>query len=164
MSNLELNHERSLINLCLDLVELDPHAPENKELIEQKINSLGTKVESYVGLNNFAKSQVEKLKAEIEYLDRQVKSFERVINSLRDKALFAMQTMDVKEIKGTNGHKLYIRKSESIQIDDVTMLPDWAVTKTVSIDANKTKIKEAIKEGELIAGARLVVKDSAVIK
>ena len=164
MSNLELKHERSLINLCLDLVELDPHAPENKELIEQKINSLGTKVESYVGLNNFAKSQVEKLKAEIEYLDRQVKSFERVINSLRDKALFAMQTMDVKEIKGTNGHKLYIRKSESIQIDDVTMLPDWAVTKTVSIDANKTKIKEAIKEGELIAGARLVVKDSAVIK
>lgn len=48
------------------------------------------------------------------------------------------------------------RKSESVEVDDVFRLPNIYVrTKTVE-EADKTKIKEALKNGEKIDGARLI--------
>lgn len=48
------------------------------------------------------------------------------------------------------------RKSESVEVDDVFSLPNIYVrTKTVE-EADKVKLKEALKNGEKIDGARLV--------
>lgn len=48
------------------------------------------------------------------------------------------------------------RKSESIEITDEASLPKDFVTETVTIKADKTAIKNAIKSGQEVSGAQLV--------
>ncbi len=48
------------------------------------------------------------------------------------------------------------RKSESIEIIDKASLPKDFVTETVTIKADKTAIKNAIKSGQEVSGAQLV--------
>jgi len=159
----ELN-ERSLVNLCFDLVELDLDAPENQEIMVKTFNALGVKVDSYVAVNQFAESQIERFKNEIEFLTRQKKKFETLQENLKNRALFALQTLDKKEIKSQTGHKISWTKYESVMIDDISLLPDWAVKKTTTLTANKTQIKEALKANQKVDGAHLEVNTYAMIK
>lgn len=57
------------------------------------------------------------------------------------------------------------RKSTSTEIDetmDLSRLPDEF--KKVTVEANKTAIKEALQAGEVIEGCRLVEKNNLIIK
>lgn len=161
---LEIKEHRSLINLCLDLVELDLKDPANAEFVAQRFNQLAEKVDSYVALDKFADQQIDAINAEIERLSQMKKRFEDVQERLRDRAMVALETMNVKQLKSQTGHQMAIRTSESIEVFDISRLPDWAVKTTVSKVPDKTAIKVAIKDGDKIDGARLVKKDYVVLK
>lgn len=164
MSEIEKIETRSLINLCLDLVELDETAPENKDIIQKRLNELGTKVDSYYHLDQFAQSQIDMLKKQIDWLQSQVKKYQNLQDSLYDRALYALTTMGKREIVSPSGHKMTIRQSESVQVNDLLSLPDWAITIKTDRVANKSALKEAMKVGQKIDGANLVKKDYVVIK
>ena len=159
-----VSEKRSLYNLCLDLVELDLDAPENEVAIQESLKQIGTKVENYVALNNFADAQIEMLKKEREHVDRQIASFERVRDGLEKRALACLKMLNTKEIKSETGHKIQMRESVSVDVFNAQILPDWARTVTTTVAPAKLKIKEAIKQGETVAGAQLVTKEYAVIK
>lgn len=55
------------------------------------------------------------------------------------------------------------RKSQRVEVDDVALLPDEFL-KYKDPEADKTAIKEAIKEGKEIAGARIVTALNLQIK
>lgn len=55
------------------------------------------------------------------------------------------------------------RKSQRIEVDDISSLPDEFL-KYKDPEADKTAIKEAIKEGKEIAGARVVIALNLQIK
>ncbi len=57
-----------------------------------------------------------------------------------------------------------MRESVSVDVFNAQILPDWARTVTTTVAPAKLKIKEAIKQGETVAGAQLVTKEYAVIK
>ena len=56
------------------------------------------------------------------------------------------------------------RKSQSVEVSDVDVLPDeFKVTET-TIRADKIKLKEALKLGEIIDGARLIENNNISVK
>jgi hypothetical protein len=162
MSNLTEN--RSLINLAMDLIELDPTAPENKETIEGALSALGQKVEAYVAVDKFADSQIEMLKKEVEFLQAQVKKYEKLQDKLRERADMVMKQLGVRSLKGPNGHKFAYHPSWSVEIEDESLLPKWAYEDRTTRHVKKTQIKEAIKSGQEINGAKLVVRDNVQLK
>ncbi len=58
------------------------------------------------------------------------------------------------------------RKSVAVEIDEaeVPELPEQYIRRKVSVEADKTAIKEALKAGESIEGCRLVEKNNISIK
>lgn len=56
------------------------------------------------------------------------------------------------------------RKSEAVEIEDESLLPPELKTEKITYTPNKTAIKEAIKAGQEISGARLVERLNASIK
>lgn len=58
------------------------------------------------------------------------------------------------------------RKSVAVEIDEAELpeLPEQYVRRKVSVEADKTAIKEALKAGESIEGCRLVEKNNISIK
>lgn len=159
-----VSEKRSLYNLCLDLVELDLDAPENEAAIQEALKQIGTKVENYVSMDKFADAQIEMLKKEKEHIDKQIKAYERVQEGLQKRAVAALKMLNTKEIKSETGHKLQLRESVSVDVFNSQILPDWAKTVTTTIAPAKLKIKEAIKQGETVDGAQLIVTEYAVIK
>lgn len=58
--------------------------------------------------------------------------------------------------------KISFRKSESVEVDNVDELDEKF--KKVKVEADKTAIKQAIKNGEEIKGARLVKNNNLQIR
>jgi uncharacterized protein YigA (DUF484 family) len=61
-------------------------------------------------------------------------------------------------------HSFTTRKSESIEVEDVSLLPQEYVKIKVEQMADKVKIKEAMKQGIEVTGARVVTKQNLSIK
>lgn len=78
-------------------------------------------------------------------------------NNLKD----AMQEFGIVELQGKT-LKINFRKSESVEIDNVDLLDDKF--KRVKVEADKTAIKQAIKSGEEVKGARLVENNNLQIR
>lgn len=58
------------------------------------------------------------------------------------------------------------RKSVAVEIDDAELpeLPEQYIRRKVSVEADKTAIKDALKAGEVIEGCRLVERQNISIK
>lgn len=158
-----MEDRKSLVALTMDLIELDPDAPENELVIKESFDKLQGKVDSFYIVDSFSDSQIDLLKAEVEHLKGQIKKFERIKERLRDSAYFALKTLGEKKLTSKTGHHISLKTSESVEVTDISLLPDWAVRKTIEMQANKTMIKEALKEGEKLDGAILVTKEYAAI-
>ena len=154
---------KSLINLALDLIELDPDAHENQLVIKDRLNALGHKVDSYIGFNNFCKSQIDMFENEIAHLKKQISNYERLQDHLKYKAEQALIALNTDQIKSDNGHKIAFRKSESVEITDTQALPDQFTRKKISIEPDKVAIKEALKTGP-VPGAQIKENKSIVFK
>jgi hypothetical protein len=60
--------------------------------------------------------------------------------------------------------KINFRKSESVEIDNLALLDAKFLNEKVTITPDKMAIKEAIKNGEDVNGARLVINNNIQIK
>jgi len=79
---------------------------------------------------------------------------ENAIERLKDYAYKAMQHMGKDKITGEMGSISIRKPSQVVQIDDESKIPNEFVFFAKSIE--KAKLKEALKHGEIIEGARLV--------
>lgn len=154
---------KSLINTCLDIVELDFEAEENQKLIEEKLKALGDKVDSYYHFNEFIKSQIELLKREREHITTQVNKYENLQERLKNSALSALNLLETDKIRSDFGHTIARRKSQEVKITSFTDLPEWAVHKEIKYSPNKTAIKDAIRAGKKVAGAMIQENEYAAI-
>lgn len=105
---------------------------------------------------------------EIDLYDREIKRLqerkqvlknaqERVKNNLKS----AMEEFGIELIEGRT-LKISFRKSESVEVDNVDELDEKF--KKVKVEADKTAIKQAIKNGEEVKGARLVKNNNLQIR
>ena len=122
-----------------------------------------------VKAGNYAKvianiqSDADAIDNEIKRLKAMKESKERAIDRLKSAVKNAMLVSNIEKIESPL-FKLSIRKSEAVEVDIVEALPNAFLNVKNVVTADKVAIKEAIKRGENVTGARLIENFNLQIK
>jgi hypothetical protein len=161
--------KKSLYNISQEYMELadqltDGEAtPELETALAINETELQTKGACYGMIVKEMEADCEIIDMEIKRLTALKKSRENAIDRLKANLSGAMQLYGLLEIK-TPIMKINFRKSESVEVTDMEVLPeDYKTTKLVE-QADKVKLKADIKAGFEIPGAQLVTKENLQIK
>lgn len=137
---------------------------ETGEVIEyEKLDALlmerGRKLEGVALWIKNLESDAAAIKAERDALDKRMKSAESKAKLLREWLKNALECQPFE----TARVRVSFRKSESTEIDESVLDRKWCREK-VTYTPDKTAIKNAIKAGQTVAGARIVVNQNIQIK
>jgi hypothetical protein len=165
MSNLNIYQiEKEYLELANQLIEsggecspeLELQLTINQEQLEQKARGYGFVVKQM-------ESDVSIIDAEIKRLGELKKARLKTIERLETTVSQAMQLYQINRLE-TPTLKISFRKSESVEIDDESAISFAYLKEKITYTIDKTAIKEAIKKGEVVAGARLQVNQNIQIK
>ena len=161
MANLyEITREALELASLLEIEELTPEL-EAALVINQE--QLQAKAVNYAKVIANIQSDADAIDTEIKRLKAMKESKERAIDRLKDAVKNAMLVSGIDKIESPL-FKLALRRSESVEVDLVEALPsDFRTIKNV-VTADKIAIKEAIKRGENVIGARLIENFNLQIK
>lgn len=140
---------------------------EKLELIETTYNNKAMAVGAYI-LNSSA--TIDMMKNHVKQMQEKIAHAEHQSERLKQYLADGMKMTGITEIKANDGTfsvKLYIDRDESVEIDATATFPHELCNPPKPpppLTPSKTLIKEAIKRGEPIAGARIVKKDRLMIK
>ena len=156
--------EQSYNQLAEELMEnggeLTPSLEEQLAITEEQLQN---KSVAYSFVIKQMDADVDIIDAEIKRLQGLKKQREKASEYLKERIKHAMDTFQIDEIK-TPLVKINFRKSETVEVDDVNLLPlSYKVVK-VTEQADKAAIKAAIKDGVDIAGCRIETHRNLQIK
>jgi hypothetical protein len=147
--------DRAILN-CIDL--------ETGEIIDtEQLDKLT--MEREAKLENVAcwikelKAEAEALKAEKMAFAKRQQVAENKMESLKKYLAYALDGQAFKTVRAS----VTFRKSQAVEIADIYKL-DENYLRYKEPEADKTAIKEAIKQGKTVAGATLVENTSVIIK
>ena len=134
--------------------------PELEQELTETKESLLRKVDSYNALMQKLGAMAESAKKEAERLTKLKKTAENAQKRVKERLLWNMNVFGLEKLEG-NLCKMSIRKSHSLEVDDVVALdpylgaieqlqkklPDWL---TVEVKVSKTAIKEAYKGTDVL--------------
>jgi len=106
------------------------------------------------------KSDVEAFKAERDVFAERVKQASKKLESLSQWLTMALSNKRF----DTTRVSVSFRKSESVNITNLDIVPDEYVTETITETPDKREIKIALKSGEKVPGCELVLKNNIQIK
>ncbi len=148
----------------LDSIVNELHQYEQDQLevpteLAQRLNGLldqeGEKVDRCCIYITKTDKEIEHLKSHLQVVQSEIKKKERMIEYLKNIALNTMNRRGVRELQGKLGHKFSLRESTSVEIYDTKLLPDTFLKLKEEWQVDKNAVKDAIKSGEQIPGARL---------
>jgi hypothetical protein len=155
------NEYQLLIN---SIIENDGEITPDQELaLTINKDQLQSKSESYAYVIKQMDAECDIIDLEIKRLQQCKKVRENAVERLKSTLTYAMNTFEVPEIK-TPLIKINFRKSESVIVMDVNDLPSEYKVVKVTEQADKVKIKDALKKGEHILGCELVINQNIQIK
>ena len=138
---------------------------DQQELALEYLEELGVQEMEKIDAVCYA---VRKRKAEIEFLkeeERRIKdrrqSMERRLEEFREYLTQIFQREGILKIKGLKS-TVYLRKSSSVEITDLNLLPSEFVETRIDFVPRKSLIRDALKDQD-VPGARMVEKQSLVI-
>ena len=145
---------------------IDPETGEVDETALALFESL--QIERDAKIENIAcwiknlKSDAEALKAEAKNMADRAKAAERKADSLKRYLAAALHGEKFQSARAA----ISWRKSVSVEVDEaeVENLPEQYIRRKVSVEADKTAIKDALKAGEILEGCRLVESNNISIK
>lgn len=156
----EISTEALAISQALEDGELTPELEADLIINQQDLQN---KAVNYGFVIKDKEATIGAIDEEIKRLQALKKSQQRVIDEMKGRVSQAMKIYHVDEIK-IPVLKINFRASESVEVVNFDQLPDkFKRTKTV-VEANKTKIKEALKNGESVDGAILQQNQNLQIK
>lgn len=135
LEEIEREVKKKLIDKCEDILKLI----KNKEA---EISTLKNEEERLKKIRKFRENRLENLK---EYIKNQ------------------MVSMETKKIETTLG-SFNLRNSESVEVENIEILGEQFIKIKLEKSPDKTEIKKAIKNGENVAGAKLVSNVNLIIK
>jgi len=165
MSNLNIYQiEKEYLEFANQLIEsggectpeLELQLTINQEQLEQKARGYGFVVKQM-------ESDVSIIDAEIKRLGELKKARLKTIERLETTVSQAMQLYQINRLE-TPTLKISFRKSESVEIDDESAISFAYLKEKITYTIDKAMIKEAIKKGEVVAGARLQINQNIQIK
>lgn len=137
--------------------------PELELSLQINKDQLQSKSENYAYIIKQIDAECDVIDNEIKRLQQAKKVRENTVERLKTTLTNAMNVYEVDEIKSPL-IKINFRKSESVIVYDTNSLPHVFKTIKVTETPDKAKIKEAIKSGETVVGAELVINQNLQIK
>ena len=160
MNLYEITHEAQYLAALLETEEL---TPELEELLVINQEQLQAKAGNYAKVIANIQGDSDAIDAEIKRLKAMKESKDRAVTRLKDAVKNAMMVSGIDKIESPL-FKLSLRRSEAVEVEVPEALPiDWQVKK-VTITADKVAIKQAIKDGYAITGARIIENFNLQIK
>lgn len=156
------NIKQEYINLVNTIIdnngELSPELSQalaiNESELKEKAINYGYVIRSFEYENDIIDSEIKRLKAIKEQK-------EKAIDRLKDAVKDAMNLYGIEKVDSP-ALKLSFRKSESVEISE--NLDKRFMIEKVTYQPDKVAIKEAIKNGESIEGAVLLINQNLQIK
>lgn len=145
------------------LLETDELTPELEAALHINQFQLQEKAANYAKVIANIQSDSDAIDAEIKRLKAMKETKDRAVNRLKEALREAMMVSGIDKIESPL-FKLSLRRSEAVEVDVVEALPNDFVTRKVVVTADKVSIKEAIKRGENITGARIIENFNLQIK
>ena len=145
------------------LLETDELTPELEAALLINQDQLQAKAGNYAKVIANIQSDSDAIDAEIKRLKAMKDTKDRAVNRLKEALREAMMVSGIDKIESPL-FKLSLRRSEAVEVDVVEALPNDFVNRKVVVTADKVSIKEAIKRGENITGARIVENFNLQIK
>lgn len=145
------------INAYNALMEsVDDETGEVDISLVEKFNEIEGEFDEKVEQTNYVRmsliSEAEEIDDTIKRLERRRDGIKRHAKSLEDYIINAMTTANRDKIKGKYA-VVVLRSAKKTVIDDVALLEDRFIR--FKKEPDKTAIKEAIKNGEVVEGARV---------
>lgn len=145
------------------LLETEELTPELEAMLVINQEQLQAKAGNYAKVIANIQSDIDAIDQEIKRLKAMKESKDRAITRLKDALREAMLVSTIDKIESPL-FKLSLRRSESVEVDIVEALPSQFINIKNVVTADKVAIKEAIKRGENITGARLIENFNLQIK
>jgi len=145
------------------LLETEELTPELESALVINQEQLQAKAGNYAKVIANIQSDADAIETEIKRLKAMKESKERAITRLKDALRDAMLVSAIDKIESPL-FKLALRRSEAVEVDMVEALPNAYQNVKNVVTADKVAIKEAIKRGENVYGARLVENFNLQIK
>jgi hypothetical protein len=145
------------------LLETEELTPELEAMLVINQEKMEVKVNNYAKVIANIQSDSEAIDQEIKRLKAMKDSKDRAITRLKDAVREAMLVSAIDKIESPL-FKLSLRRSESVEVDIVEALPSQFINVKNVVSADKVAIKEAIKRGENITGARIIENFNLQIK
>ena len=148
---------------ALERIEVDAETGEilNADELNAVTIDATEKIASTAKFIREQEAEMKAMKQAIDDIKARMDSKKHRIEYLKNLTLAAVTTTGTVE---TADIRVSLRKTESVEVSDIEDLPKDFVTQKVSFAADKMAIKRAIKSGQEIAGAQLVVGHSLQIK
>ena len=145
------------------LLETEELTPELETALVINQEQLQAKAGNYAKVIANIQSDADAIETEIKRLKAMKESKERAITRLKDALRDAMLVSAIDKIESPL-FKLALRRSEAVEVDMVEALPNAYQNVKNVVTADKVAIKEAIKRGENVYGARLIENFNLQIK
>lgn len=140
---------------------IEPEAiADTLESIEGEIQE---KAQAIVAVRLGMDADIEAIDAEIDRLTQRKKRIQSQEQSIRDYLKHNMQAIGITNIKCPLFSITLAKGREVVQIDDELELPPEFVSINTSVKPDRKKIKEALKNGDTVPGARIVRNDETLI-
>ena len=158
-----------MANLYQIRAEIENFTPEVDEETGEFLNA-----EEWDNLNLSYEEKIENTACYIKNLRSDISALEAEIKALKErvaakeKKAAGLEKMLADHLSGQKFESarcmVSFRKSTSVEVEDVGLLPEHLLTVKTKVDPNKTAIAKLLKEGREIAGCSLVEKMNMNIK
>ena len=126
-------------------------------------NQLQTKAGGYAKIMANKQANVDGATAEMKRLKAYIEQEQKKIDRLKNAMLQSMLITGIEKLE-SEFWRFSVRRSEAVEVDIVEALPSEFRTIKNVVTADKVAIKEAIKRGENVTGARLIENFNLQIK
>lgn len=137
--------------------------PEVEQALSITEEQFAAKSEDYGHAILNLKAMAAAAKAEKDRLYKLQKFYENAAERLSSALCSAMDVLDHPSVE-TPSVRLFLRRTVATEIEDATLVPKDYKTVKVEEVVNKTAVKEAIKSGKEVPGAKLIENVSLQIK
>jgi hypothetical protein len=160
MNLYQLTQEAQYLAVLLETEELTPELEAELLINQEQLQSKGI---NYAKVIANYQSESDQIDAEIKRLKTMKESRDKKVTWLTESLKKAMLVSGIEKIDSPL-FKISLRRSEAVEVPVVESLPKFYQNIKTVVTADKMAIKEAIKKGENVFGARLIENFNLQIK
>lgn len=157
----------ALVDLIDESVDADTGEIHDADTLQQLEDDLKDKLTkkggSIIEVIRFQEDELTSITNEIARLTKLKASMQKKNSNFKEYIRYNMEKMGVNKVETPNGI-LSLRKSTVCLITDEGKIPDEYTDTKITTTVSKTKVKDALKRGEIIDGAKLEEKLNLNVK